>query len=116
MNILTGAIFLSNPPNRKIAKKFAINNMSKKVDVSLTSNSHQVLEIRPSAADHLPIGARVCTLWSSALAQLFPGTITAPDEPLPEGHVLVELDDGDSRLVEMTKIRMLPSNYSRVGE
>ena len=76
----------------------------------------QVLEIRPTAPHHLPIGARVCTLWSSALAQLFPGTITTPDEPLPEGHVLVELDDGDSRLVEMSKIRMLPTNYSRVGE
>ena len=76
----------------------------------------QVLEIRPTAAHHLPIGARVCTLWSSALAQLFPGTITTPDEPLPEGHVLVELDDGDSRLVEMSKIRMLPTDYSRVGE
>merc|ERR1719225_176647 len=73
-----------------------------------------VLEIRPTAPHHLPIGARVCTLWSSALAQLFPGTITTPDEPLPEGHVLVELDDGDSRLVEMSKIRMLPTNYSRV--
>ena len=76
----------------------------------------QVLEIRPTAPHHLPIGARVCILWSSALAQLFPGTITTPDEPLPEGHVLVELDDGDSRLVEMSKIRMLPTNYSRVGE
>merc|ERR1719210_2640552 len=73
-----------------------------------------VLEIRPTAPHHLPIGARVCTLWSSALAQLFPGTITTPDEPLPEGHVLVELDDGDSRLVEMSKIRMLPPDYSRV--
>ena len=39
-----------------------------------------------------------------------------PDEPLPEQHVLVELDDGDSRLVDLEKIRMLPSDYSRVGE
>ena len=39
-----------------------------------------------------------------------------PDEPLPEQHVLVELDDGDSRLVDVEKIRMLPSDYSRVGE
>jgi len=73
-----------------------------------------VLEIRPTSVQHLPIGARVCTLWSSALTQLFPGTITTPDEILPEGHVLVELDDGDSRLVEMSKIRMLPTDYSRV--
>ena len=28
---------------------------------------------------------------------------------------LVELDDGDSRLVEVEKIRMLPPDYSRVG-
>ena len=35
---------------------------------------------------------------------------------LPPDHVLVELDDGDSRLVEVDKIRMLPSDYSRVGE
>jgi hypothetical protein len=33
-----------------------------------------------------------------------------------QGHVLVELDDGDSRLVDITRIRMLPHNYSRVGE
>ena len=79
-------------------------------------NFLQVLEIRPTTTNHLPIGARVCTLWSSALAQLFPGTITPPDEPLPINHVLVELDDGDSRLVEMSKIRMLPTDYSRVGK
>ena len=35
---------------------------------------------------------------------------------LVQGHVLVELDDGDSRLVDITRIRMLPHNYSRVGK
>ena len=76
----------------------------------------KVLEIRPKSVHHLPMGARVCAVWSSAYICLFPGTITHPDEPLPEGHVLVELDDGDSRLVEMNKIRMLPPDYSRVGK
>ncbi len=33
-----------------------------------------------------------------------------------QGHVLVELDDGDSRLVDISRIRMLPHNYSRVGQ
>ena len=75
----------------------------------------KVLEIRPKSVLHLPMGTRVCAVWSSAYICLFPGTITHPDEPLPEGHVLVELDDGDSRLVEMSKIRMLPADYSRVG-
>ena len=55
-------------------------------------------------------------MWSSAYICLFPGTIVSPDEPLPPDHVLVELDDGDSRLVEVDKIRMLPSDYSRVGK
>ena len=64
----------------------------------------------------LPIGSRVCTVWSSAYICLFPGTIVTPDEALPDNHVLVELDDGDSRLVEVEKIRMLPSDYSRVGK
>merc|ERR1719483_143549 len=73
-----------------------------------------VLELRPRSASDLPVGARVCAVWSSAYICLFPGTITHPDEPLPEGHVLVELDDGDSRLVELTKIRMLPPDYNRV--
>jgi len=73
-----------------------------------------VLEIRPKSVQHLPMGTRVCAVWSSAYICLFPGTITHPDEPLPDGHVLVELDDGDSRLVEMSKIRMLPADYSRV--
>ena len=76
----------------------------------------QVLEIRPRSVYQLPVGSRVCTVWSSAYICLFPGTIVSPDEPLPPDHVLVELDDGDSRLVEVDKIRMLPSDYSRVGE
>ena len=76
----------------------------------------KVLEIRPKSVQHLPMGTRVCAVWSSAYICLFPGTITHPDEPLPDGHVLVELDDGDSRLVEMSKIRMLPADYSRVGK
>merc|ERR550539_1869255 len=73
-----------------------------------------VLEIRPRSVYQLPVGSRVCTVWSSAYICLFPGTIVSPDEPLPPDHVLVELDDGDSRLVEVDKIRMLPSDYSRV--
>ena len=76
----------------------------------------QVLEIRPRSVYQLPVGSRVCTVWSSAYICLFPGTIVSPGEPLPHDHVLVELDDGDSRLVEVDKIRMLPSDYSRVGE
>ena len=80
----------------------------------------QVLEIRPRSVHQLPVGARVCTVWSAAYICLFPGTIVAPwpehAEPLPDNHVLVELDDGDSRLVEVDKIRMLPPDYSRVGE
>ena len=75
-----------------------------------------MLEIRPRSVYQLPIGSRVCTVWSSAISCLFPGTIVTPDEPLPANHVLVELDDGDSRLVEVDMIRMLPSDYSRVGE
>ena len=75
-----------------------------------------MLEIRPRSVYQLPLGSRVCTVWSSAYICLFPGTIVSPDEPLPPDHVLVELDDGDSRLVEVDKIRMLPSDYSRVGE
>ena len=74
-----------------------------------------MLEIWPRSVHQLPIGSRVCTVWSSAYICLFPGTIVIPDEPLPDNHVLVELDDGDSRLVEVEKIRMLPSDYSRVG-
>ena len=35
----------------------------------------QVLEIRPLSVHQLPIGARVCTVWSSAYICLFPGTI-----------------------------------------
>ena len=75
-----------------------------------------MLEIRPKCVSQLPPGSRVCAVWSSAYICLFPATVSQPDEPLPESHVLVELDDGDSRLVEVSKIRMLPSDYSRVGE
>merc|ERR1712012_712935 len=63
-----------------------------------------VLEIRPRSVYQLPVGSRVCTVWSSAISCLFPGTIVAPDEPLPDNHVLVEVD----------MIRMLPPDYSRV--
>merc|ERR1712012_272041 len=63
-----------------------------------------VLEIRPRSVHQLPVGSRVCPVWSSAISCLFPGTIVAPDEPLPDQHVLVEVD----------MIRMLPPDYSRV--
>ena len=53
----------------------------------------QVLEIRPRSVYQLPVGSRVCTVWSSAYICLFPGTIVSPDEPLPKDHVLVELKD-----------------------
>ena len=79
----------------------------------------QVLEIRPRSVHQLPIGARVCTVWSSAYICLFPGTIVSPDTEvmaMADNQVLVELDDGDSRLVEVEKIRMLPPDYSRVGK
>ena len=76
----------------------------------------QVLEIRPRSVHQLPVGARVCTVWSAAYICLFPGTIVAPwpehTEPLLDNHV----HDVDSRLVEVDKIRMLPPDYSRVGE
>ena len=72
--------------------------------------------MKPKTVNHLPAGTRVCCYWSSAYNCLFPGTITLPDEPLADSQVLVELDDGDSRLVEIPKIRMLPLDYSRVGE
>ena len=77
----------------------------------------QVLEIRPRWVHQLPPGSRVCTVWSSAYICLFPGTIGIPDTESrhQDNQVLVELDDGDSRLVEVEKIRMLPSDYSRVG-
>lgn len=78
----------------------------------------QVLEIRPRSVHQLPVGARVCTVWSSAYICLFPGTIVTADTEdvaMADNQVLVELDDGDSRLVEVEKIRMLPPDYSRVG-
>ena len=76
----------------------------------------QVLEIHPEGQADLPIGTRVCAFWSSAYACLFPATITTPDEAMQPGQVLVELDDGDSRPVDINDIRMLPPDYSRVGE
>ena len=81
--------------------------------------TNQVLEIRPRSVHQLPVGSRVCTVWSSAYICLFPGTIVTADTEdmaMADNQVLVELDDGDSRLVEVEKIRMLPPDYSRVGK
>jgi len=56
----------------------------------------------------------VCSYWSSAYSCLFPATVSRSEEKIPKGQMMVELDDGDSRMVEISRLRMLPQNYNRV--
>ena len=58
-------------------------------------------------------------MWISVDAVSLHSTIVTADAldlAMADNQVLVELDDGDSRLVEVEKIRMLPPDYSRVGK
>ena len=68
----------------------------------------------PKGTGELEVGMRVCAYWSSHMTYLHPGTVSAPDTDA--SYVVIQLDDGDSRLVEVDKIRMLPCDYSRVGK
>ena len=72
--------------------------------------------VKPTSMDQLPVGTRVCVYWSQAYNCLFPGTVEETDEPLGENQVQVLLDDGDQRQVELSKVRMLPKDYRKVGE
>lgn len=59
-------------------------------------------------------GRRVAVYWSTKMSYLHPGTIIGPD--FDSDYVLVQLDDGDSRDVNVDQVRFLPENYSHVGE
>jgi len=63
---------------------------------------------KPEKTTELPIGCRVCVLWSSKMSFLHPGVVTGYD--LDEEYVFVQLDDGDCRDVHITQIRYLPQN------
>jgi hypothetical protein len=76
----------------------------------------QVLDIKPKSKHQLPYGTRVCVIWSQVYNCLFPATVEQLDIPVKENMVEVVLDDGDRRQVDIANVRMLPPNYSRVGE
>ncbi len=87
--------------------------------------------VKPTSKAELPIGTRVCVYWSKEYTCLFPGTVEPNEDeedeegagtskrkqfPAKDGLVEVLLDDGDRRQVDVTKVRMLPKNYPRVGK
>ncbi len=90
--------------------------------------------MKPTSKSQLPIGTRVCVYWSKEYNCLFPGTVepTEDDEeeesastntttkrkqfPARDDLVEVQLDDGDRRQVDVSKVRMLPKEYPRVGQ
>ena len=67
--------------------------------------------------EKLPVGTRVCAYWSSKYQFMHPGTVV-PHEPGSTKHnakfVNVELDDGDSRELNLEQVRLLPYNYPHV--
>ena len=70
----------------------------------------------PKDRSDIPIGTRVCVYWSQMWNCLFPGTIELLESPdLKDNLILVALDDGDTREVDISSIRLLPPNYSLVG-
>ena len=68
-------------------------------------------------AEKLPVGTRVCAYWSSKYQFMHPGTVV-PHEPGSTKHhakfVNIELDDGDSRELNLENVRLLPHNYPQV--
>ena len=86
------------------------------MDSSHDENPFQILEVKPTSMDQIPVDTRVCVFWSQAYSCLFPGTVEETDEPMGENTVQVLLDDGDQRQVELSKVRMLPKDYRKVGK
>lgn len=76
-----------------------------------------ILEMRPPSIDSIPIGTRVCAFWSHKYHYLFPGKVGDPelvDARLGSDYVNIELDDGDSRDISLSDIRLLPVGYPTV--
>ena len=68
----------------------------------------------PGSARVLDPGRRVAAYWSSQMSFLHPGTVTGPDTD--PAYVVIMLDDGDSRDIHHTMVRLLPPDYPIVGQ
>ncbi|KAL0278885.1 UNVERIFIED_CONTAM: hypothetical protein PYX00_000567 [Menopon gallinae] len=74
--------------------------------------NNSILEMKPSSADVLKPGDRICAYWSGQYRSLYPGTVSVSYSPDPEPNsVSVEFDDGDSCRISVNDIRLLPENY-----
>ena len=60
----------------------------------------------------LRLGSRVCVYWSAMMNYLHPGIVTGLDD---SQYVIVSTDDGDTRDVHINQVRLLPTDFSTLG-
>ncbi|CAF5001160.1 unnamed protein product, partial [Rotaria socialis] len=57
-------------------------------------------------------GSRVCAYWSTSLRGLHPAVVkTIPLETNKSSMVTLLFDDGDTGLIKLGEIRLLPDDY-----
>lgn len=71
----------------------------------------------PKDLQSLSKGLRVCAFWSMSLRGLHPATIDKiPDEIDESSTVRLVFDDGDTGLIKLDEIRLLPDDYDIKGK
>lgn len=74
-------------------------------------------KIVPQDFTALSNGLRVCAFWSTSLRGLHPATIDQiPSNVNDSTTVALLFDDGDTGLIKLNEIRLLPDGYNATGE
>ncbi|CAG0895995.1 unnamed protein product [Darwinula stevensoni] len=69
-----------------------------------------IREEKPSSAEVLVAGVRICAYWSQQYRCLYPGMVS-DEMSSPGGSIMVEFDDGDSGRIPIHHVRYLPPDY-----
>jgi hypothetical protein len=70
----------------------------------------------PGDFNILSKGLRVCAYWSTSLRGLHPAIVKKiPSEINQSSMVSLAFDDGDTGLIKLDEIRLLPDNYDVKG-
>lgn len=68
----------------------------------------------------LTVGLRICAYWSPQYSGLYPGRVSTDFNPYSnfdpaKDLIPIEFDDGDTGVIKLGEIRMLPSNHPTRG-
>jgi hypothetical protein len=70
--------------------------------------------VKEKKSQTLTVGLRICAYWSPQYSGLYPGRVSTDFNPSfdPETDLIpIEFDDGDTGMIKLGEIRMLPANH-----